>query len=61
MLDILLTGQLVENRTLTSEADLVDWWWQQQVRGPNAIAAEENVACQLASRMADELCTESAT
>jgi hypothetical protein len=58
MLDILLGGQLTENRLLASEADLVDWWWDQQVRGANAIAAEERVARQLAARMADELCTE---
>ena len=58
MLDILLGGQLTENRLLASEADLVDWWWDQQVRGANAIAAEERVARQLAARMADKLCTE---
>jgi hypothetical protein len=58
MLDILLGGQLTENRLLASEADLVDWWWEQQVRGANAIAPEERVARQLAARMADELCTE---
>lgn len=58
MLDILLAGQLAENRELASEADLVDWWWEQQVRGASAIAAEERVARQLATRMADELCTE---
>jgi hypothetical protein len=52
MLDILLGGQLTENRLLASEADLVDWWWDQQVRGANAIAAEERVARQLAARMA---------
>jgi hypothetical protein len=58
MLDILLSGQLAENRLLASEADLLDWWWEQQVRGANAISSEERVARLLASRMADELCTE---
>lgn len=58
MLDILLSGQIAENLVLASEADLIDWWWEQQVRGGNAIAAEERVARQLAACMADELCTE---
>lgn len=58
MLDILLSGQLAENRAIAGEADLVDWWWEQQVRGHNVIAAEEHVARELASRMADDLRTE---
>lgn len=58
MLDVLLTGQLAEDRTLAGEADLVDWWWEQQVRGSQRLTAEENVARQLAARMADELSTE---
>lgn len=58
MLDVLLTGQLAEDRPLAGEADLVEWWWEQQVRGAKRIAAEEHVARELASRMADELCSE---
>lgn len=58
MLDVLLTGQLAENRQLAGEADLVDWWWENQVRGEKQIATEERVARQLASNMADELCSE---
>jgi hypothetical protein len=58
MLDVLLTGQLAENRDLAGEADLVEWWWENQVRGGKQIAAEETVARQLASTMADELCSE---
>jgi transcriptional regulator with XRE-family HTH domain len=58
MLDILLTGQLAEDRALAGEGDLVEWWWEQRVRGPKMIAAEERVARELASRMADELCSE---
>ena len=58
MLDVLLTGQLAENRQLAGEADLVDWWWENQVRGGKQIAAEERVARQLANKMADELCSE---
>ena len=58
MLDVLLTGQLAENRELAGEADLVDWWWENQVRGGKQIAAEERVARQLAKKMADELCSE---
>jgi hypothetical protein len=58
MLDVLLSGQLSENRVIAGEADLIDWWWEQQVRGAKAIAAEENLARLLATRMADELCTE---
>ncbi|HAF14961.1 MAG TPA: hypothetical protein DCK99_14960 [Blastocatellia bacterium] len=58
MLDVLLTGQLAENRDLAGEADLVDWWWENQVRGGKQVAAEERVARQLANKMADELCSE---
>ena len=58
ILDVLLTGQLAEDRSLAGEADLVDWWWEQKVRGSKHLAAEENIACQLASRMADELTSE---
>lgn len=58
MLDVLLTGQLAEDRSIAGEADLVEWWWHDQVRGAKPIAAEEHVASQLASRMADELCSE---
>ncbi len=58
MLDVLLSGQLVENRTIAGEADLVEWWWEQQVRGNNTISAEERVARDLASLMADELRSE---
>lgn len=58
ILDVLLTGQLAEDRSLAGEVDLVDWWWQQQVRGSKHLAAEENIACQLAARMADELNSE---
>lgn len=58
MLDVLLTGQLAENRGLAGEADLVEWWWENQVRGSKQIAAEENVARQLAIQMADELRSE---
>ncbi len=58
MLDVLLSGQLAENRAIAGESDLVEWWWDQQVRGKNAISAEERVARDLASRMADELRSE---
>lgn len=58
MLDVLLSGQFVENRAIAGEADLVEWWWEQQVRGPNLIATEERVARELACRMADELRSE---
>ncbi len=58
MLDVLLSGQLFENRAIAGEADLVEWWWEQQVRGRNVIATEERVARELASRMADELRSE---
>ena len=58
MLDVLLSGQLAENRAIAGESDLVEWWWDQQVRGNNAISAEERVARDLAGRMADELRSE---
>lgn len=57
-LDILLSGQLSEERTLVGEADLVDWWWDGQVRGVKNFAAEEGIARLLSKHMADELVTE---
>jgi len=58
MLDVLLTGQLAENRELAGEADLVEWWWKNQVQGGKQITAEERVARHLAERMAEELRSE---
>ena len=58
MLDVLLTGQLAENRELAGEADLVEWWWKNQVQGDKQITAEERVARRLAERMAEELRSE---
>ena len=34
-LDLLLRGQLQDNLNLAGEADLVDWWWDEQVKGAN--------------------------
>jgi hypothetical protein len=58
MLDVLLTGQLAENRELAGEADLVEWWWKNQVQGGKQITTEERVARHLAERMAEELRSE---
>src|SRR5438093_3294810 len=58
MLDVLLSGQLAEDRTLAGEADLVEWWWNEQVRGAKQFAAEESLARLLATQMADALVTE---
>ena len=58
MLDVLLSGQLAEERTLAGEADLVEWWWNEQVRGTKQFAAEESIARLLGMKMADALVTE---
>jgi hypothetical protein len=58
IIDLLLAGQLSENRALAGEADLVDWWWEETVRGGKPIADEERAARQIASRMADDLTSE---
>lgn len=58
MLDVLLSGQHNENLLIAGEADLVEWWWNQQVRGYKQIASEERVARELAILMANELCSE---
>lgn len=58
MLDVLLGGQLAERRNLASEADLVEWWWTENVLGPGAMSADETVASDSAIRMADALRTE---
>lgn len=58
MLDVLLSGQIIEGLPIAGEPDLVDWWWAQQVRGANNISSQERVARDLAYHMANELCTE---
>ncbi len=58
VLDLLLSGQLAENRALAGEADLVDWWWDDAVRCGKPIAEEERVARLLAAKMADDLTSE---
>jgi hypothetical protein len=58
IIDLLLAGQLAENRAMAGEADLVDWWWDETVRGGKLIADEERAARQIAARMADDLTSE---
>lgn len=58
MLDLLLRGQLSESRTMASEADFVDWWWEGQVTGGRLIAAEERIARAVAIHMASDLTSE---
>lgn len=58
ILDVLMTLELSKEQSLAGEADLVEWWWRQQVCGQQAAAVEEQVAKQFASTMADELRTE---
>lgn len=58
MLDLLLNGELEENRPLAGEADLVDWWWKEQVMGAKQFSAEESIARKLAVRMANDLTSE---
>ncbi|HWQ91086.1 MAG TPA: hypothetical protein VN673_05405, partial [Clostridia bacterium] len=57
-LDLLLRGQLAENLVLTGEADLVDWWWHDQVMAGKQFAAEESIVRTVANQMADGLTTE---
>ena len=57
-LDLLLRGQLAENLVLTGEADLVDWWWHDQVMAGKRFAAEESIVRTVANQMADDLTTE---
>lgn len=58
IVDLLIAGQLAENRTMAGEADLVDWWWDETVRGGKPIADEERAARQVAAQMADDLASE---
>jgi hypothetical protein len=58
MLDVLLSGQLAENRSLAGEADLVEWWWNEQVRGGKQFASEESIVRLLGMQMANALVTE---
>jgi len=58
MLDLILRGQLSDNLNWASEADLVDWWWEEQVKSGKPFAAEEKIARDVAIRMANDLVTE---
>jgi hypothetical protein len=58
LLDVFLLSQLSEQRDIAGEADLAEWWWKDQVRGNRSIAAEEQVAKDLAQHMADDLTSE---
>ena len=43
---------------MAGEADLVDWWWEEQVKGGKQFAAEESIARKVSILMADDLTSE---
>jgi hypothetical protein len=58
VLDLLLSAQLAEQIPIAGEADLIQWWWDEQVRQGQQFAEEEKVARNAAVKMAQALTTE---
>ncbi len=58
ILDLVLRGTITENRSITDEADIANWWWDEQVKGGQAFAIEESVLSDVAERMAETFSSE---
>jgi hypothetical protein len=58
ILDLVLRGTITENCSIADEADIADWWWNEQVKGGQAFAVEESVLTDLAERMAETFSSE---
>ena len=58
ILDVIARGHLTEHSDIACESDLVEWWWNDQVRGGESLSVGEKVVRNLAVSMADELTTE---
>jgi nucleoside phosphorylase len=58
MLDLLLRNEPDFRRVFIGEADIVEWWWEEQVKLGKSFAGEEKIARGLAAYLADSLASE---
>ncbi len=58
MLDMLLRNEPDLTRLSIGEADVVDWWWEEQVKCGKGFSGEEGIARALAIHLADSLTSE---
>ena len=58
MLDLLLRNEPDLSRLSIGEADVVEWWWEEQVKSGKGFSGEEGVARALATYLADSLTSE---
>ena len=58
MLDMLLRNRPDPDRLYINEADIVDWWWEDQVKSGKSFSGEEVIARELAIHLADSLTSE---
>jgi nucleoside phosphorylase len=58
MLDLLLRNEPDLSRLSIGEADVVEWWWEEQVKSGKGFSGEEGIARALATYLADCLASE---
>ena len=57
-LDLLLRNESSLDRPFIGEPDVVEWWWDEQVKGGKDFSGEEGIARELAIHLADALTSE---
>lgn len=58
MLDLLLRNEPDLSRLSVGEADVIEWWWEEQVKSGKGFSGEEGIARALATYLADSLAGE---
>jgi len=58
MLDLLLRNESDLTRLSIGEADVIEWWWEEQVKSGKSFSGEEGIARALATHLADSLASD---
>lgn len=58
MLDLLLRNEPDLSRLSIGETDVMEWWWEEQVKSGKSFSGEEGIARTLATHLADSLASE---
>lgn len=58
MLDLLLRNEPDLSRLSIGEPDVIEWWWDEQVKAGKSFSGEEGIARRLATHLADSLASE---
>ncbi|MDQ8208175.1 hypothetical protein QEH52_11690 [Coraliomargarita sp. SDUM461003] len=58
MLDLLLRNEPDLSRLSIGEPDVIEWWWDEQVKAGKSFCGEESIARRLATHLADSLVSE---